>query len=98
MRNVSDKTRSENQNTHFMFNNFFPLIRAVYEKMWSNIAEAGRPGIKILRIRIACWILKSTNTHSQYVILIAFALQQWLHQRASILRYSYIVCHVNDRL
>jgi len=32
---------------------------------------------------------KATNTHSEYVILIAFSLQQWLHERASMLRYAY---------
>jgi len=26
VRHISDKIRSENQNTHFMFNNFFPKI------------------------------------------------------------------------
>jgi hypothetical protein len=36
----------------------------------------------------------ATNTHSEYVILIAFPLQQWLHKRAAILRYIYITCHV----
>jgi hypothetical protein len=34
----------------------------------------------------ARWIIKATNTHSEYVILIAFPPQQWLHERASILR------------
>jgi hypothetical protein len=28
-------------------------------------------------------------THSEYVILIAFPQQQWLHERASILFYTY---------
>ena len=37
---------------------------------------------------IAFWIPKATNTHSQYVTFIAFPLQQWLHERASILRHS----------
>jgi len=31
MKNVSDKNCIENQNAHFMFNNFFPENRAVYE-------------------------------------------------------------------
>jgi hypothetical protein len=35
-------------------------------------------------------ITKTTNTHSEYVILIAFPLQQRLHERASMLRYTYI--------
>jgi len=39
-------------------------------------------------LRTACWIPKATNTYSEYVILIALTLQQWLHKRASILRYS----------
>jgi len=34
------------------------------------------------------WIPKVTNTHSEYVILTAFQLQQWLHERASFLRYT----------
>jgi hypothetical protein len=39
-----------------------------------------------LFIRIACWIPKATNTHSEYVILIALAQLQWLHRRTSVLR------------
>ena len=41
------------------------------------------------RMRIACWTPKATNTHSQYVILIAFPLQQWLQERFSLLRYTH---------
>ena len=43
-------------------------------------------------MRIACWIPKATNTHLEYVIFIAFPLQQWLHERASLLRYTYVHC------
>jgi hypothetical protein len=46
----------------------------------------------IRRMRIAGWIPQATNTHLEYVILIAFPLQEWLHERASILRYTYIAC------
>jgi len=45
--------------------------------------------MKIWRMRITCRIPKATNAHSEYVILTAFALQQWLHERTSILRYVY---------
>jgi hypothetical protein len=45
-------------------------------------------------MRIACWIPKATNTHSGYVIFFAFPLQQWLHDSASILPYTYIACLV----
>jgi hypothetical protein len=37
---------------------------------------------------IACWIPKATDTHAEYVMLIAFPLQQWLLERASVLRYT----------
>jgi len=57
--------------------------------MWKNIVEQDRPQITIWRMRIAGWIPKATNKYSEYVILIAFPLQQWLHERASLLRYTY---------
>jgi len=63
MRNVSDKSCRENQNTHVAFSNFLEN-RAVYEKMWENIAERGRPQMTIRRMRIACWIPTATNTHT----------------------------------
>ena len=69
----------------------------VYDKMRKNIAEWGRPHFTIWLMRIARWIPKATNTHthSQCVILIAFPLQQWLHERASVLPYTYIACLVH---
>jgi hypothetical protein len=39
----------------------------------------------IRRMRFACWITKAKNTHSEYVILIAFPWEQWLSERASVL-------------
>ena len=48
----------------------------------------------IWRMRIACCITKATNTHSECIIFFAFPLQQWLHERASMLRYTYIACIV----
>jgi len=78
MRNVA-----ENQNTHFVFSNlFFPENRDVYDIVWKNIVNPNRPQMTIWHMRIACYIPKSTNTPSEYVILIAFPLQQWLHQSA----------------
>jgi len=34
-------------------------------------------------MRIACRIPKATDTHSEYLLLIAFPLQKWLQERAS---------------
>ena len=39
---------------------------------------------------IAFWIPKATNTHSEYVVLIGVPLQKWLHEHASMLRYTYV--------
>ena len=51
---------------------FFFENRAVYEIVWKNFVERGRPQMAIWRMRIACWVPKATDTHSEYVILVAF--------------------------
>ena len=63
--------------------------------MEKNIVQRDRPQI-IWRMRIACWISKvtDTDTHTEYVIRIAFPIQQLLHEDASILRYTNIACLV----
>jgi hypothetical protein len=50
--------------------------------------------VNIRRLRFVCWILKATDTHSDYVIFAAVPLQQWLRERSSVLGYTYIVCLV----
>jgi hypothetical protein len=45
-------------------------------------------------MRIALWIIEATYTHLEYVILIALPRQSWLHERASMLRYTYTSCLV----
>jgi hypothetical protein len=90
MRNVSAKICRANQNTHFMFNNFFPDNRAVYEIMWGGgyAAEPNRPHMKIRHMRFVCWIPKATNIHPEYAIFISsFSPKQpYLHECASVLR------------
>ena len=58
--------------------------------MWKNVVEPDRTRMTTWRMRVACRIPKTTNTHSEYVIPIAFPLQQWLHERASLFRSTYI--------
>ena len=55
-----------------MFNNFFFEDRAVYEVTLKNIPELCRSQMTTWRMRIACWIPKATDTHSDYVIFMAF--------------------------
>jgi hypothetical protein len=80
MRNVSNKSFREIKTNILCSLTFLEL--AFYEKMWKNSVQPGRPQMTTWRMRIACWIPKSTNTHSEYVTLNAFLLQQWLHERA----------------
>jgi hypothetical protein len=42
-------------------------------------------------------IIKATDIHSEYVILIPFPLK-WFHERASVLSYTYIACFVKPFL
>jgi hypothetical protein len=63
--------------------------------MWENVVELDRPQVTVWRMWIACWIPKTANTPSEYVVLVAFPLQQWLKKCASMLRYVYVASLVN---
>jgi hypothetical protein len=41
---------------------FLSENRAVCKEVWKNIVEPGRPQMTMRRMRVACWILKTTNT------------------------------------
>jgi len=78
--------------THILCSITFFENCAVYEKTWKNILDPDSTQMTIGRMRITCSISTATNIHWGYVILIASALQQRLHERASMLRYTYTVC------
>jgi hypothetical protein len=64
-----------------------------YQSCRDNVGKCGRDrqatNDNIIRhMRYASWITKATDTHSQYVTLIALLRQQWLRERASVLRYT----------
>ena len=95
MENVSGKSCRENRNTPYFSITFFIENLAVYMMAWKNMVKPGQATDVITwRMRSSCWRTKATDTHSEYVILIAFPLQQWLHEHASMLRYTYIACIV----
>jgi hypothetical protein len=94
MRSVSDKSCRENENTHFVINNFFKSWL-----LWNNVEKYCRAG-QATDDNMAhsnCMLDTEGNkhTHSVYVILIASPLQQWLHERPSLLRYTYSACLVH---
>ena len=60
--------------------------------MWETVEETDRPRMTVWRMRIACCLAKATDTHSEYVILFAFPLQQWLlHDCACMLHFTRAV-------
>ena len=73
-----------NIKTHMFCAIFFFEIRAFNKIIFKSTVEL----CVIWRMCRACWIPKATHEQSQYVILIAFPLQQWLHASVSMLRYS----------
>ena len=97
MGNISDKI-VEKIITHtlcsILFLSFF-ANHAVYEIMWKNFVQLGRPQMTIWRTHIVCWVPKATNTHTGCVVHIALPLQQWLHERASLLSHMHFLsCYV----
>ena len=58
--------------------------------MLKNTVEPDRPQMTTWSMRIGCWISKATDTHPEYVILIAFPLQRCLRDLASMLCHTYI--------
>ena len=93
MRNVLDESCRENQNTFLCSVTFFEN-RTVYEIIWKIIVEPENPQMTIWLMLISSWIPKATNTPLEYVLLIYFPQQKWLHERATILRYTYTACFV----
>jgi len=43
IRNVSHRLCTENQITHFVFNNFYSIIVPFYEVMWKSVVEPDSP-------------------------------------------------------
>ena len=89
-RNFSDKNCRENQNTLYVKCFFRKSCR-----LWDNVEKYGKARQVtrdiIRRMLFECWISKATDTHSEYIILIAFARQQWLRERVLML-LLYVRC------
>ena len=63
-------------------------------RLWDNLKKYDRAGQAtgdniICCMCNACWINKATNTHSEYIILIAFLLQKWLSEGLNITLYLH---------
>ena len=51
---------------------------------YSKAAKTTRENMALMRI--SSYVPKAKNTYAEYVLLIALPLQQWLHDRVSVLR------------
>ena len=95
MRNVSDRCREVKTlilcSVTFLI--ILPLIK--YLKKLCRGGQATNDNT-LWCICISCWLHKATNTYLVRIVGIAFPLQQWLHEHASVLKsYTYIACLVN---
>ena len=95
MRNVSGKSCRENQDTHFVLNFFFRKPC----RLWDNVEKYSASG-KVKWQYSLCSLHAGylrLQTHSEYVILIAFPLQQRLHKAPNVTLYvHFLYCYVLD--
>jgi hypothetical protein len=75
MKNASDQSWRENENTHFtsMFNNFScHRLRRLWDNVKKKCCRAGEAtdGTVTQRMRVACLISRATNTYSEYAIML----------------------------
>ena len=57
------QTKSEEEiKIHILCSITFFENRAVYEIMWKNVVEWGRPQMTVWHMHIACWIPRATTT------------------------------------
>jgi hypothetical protein len=107
MKNFLDRSCRETQNTHFMCSNFsFPKIVPlmgpctcvcvfiyIYIYIYSRVDKAMHDNMAHAHCMVHTYVykhtLKTCNT-------IAFSWQQWLHERASMLRYTHVQCQSLD--
>jgi len=64
---------------HILYSIKFFDSRAVYGIIWNNIIQSDRSQMTTRRMRIACWIPKATNIHSESLINISRNLIQGSH-------------------
>jgi len=74
--------------THPVCSITFFFNRAPCEIKWKNVVEPDRPHMVIWRMRILFWIIVTTDTHSEYVMIVFFSAAALLHGRSSMIRYT----------
>ena len=67
----------EKSKIYFMFHNRFPKIVLFIVKKYGRAGEVADDDV-VVRMLFPCWITTATNADSEYIILVAFLLQQCL--------------------
>jgi len=82
-----------------MFNVFFPCKSCcLWDNMIKFVTTRWATDNRIIRRTcFACRMTKATETHSEYERHSAHHCQHWLHERAWILSYIYIICLVQNQ-
>jgi hypothetical protein len=75
--------------------NNFEIIHSFFHCWAENFSENPRMAHSYCMLDTKGYRHTHTHTHSEYVIFVAFPLQQWLYERASLLRYTYTACLSN---
>jgi hypothetical protein len=83
MRSVSDRSCTENETC---IERAITLRGKVHK--YCRVGQATNDNM----VRAHCMLDK--NTHSEYVILMALLLHQWLHDGESVLSYIYICIYI----
>ena len=89
---VVEKIKTHSSSSVFYFEN-----RAFCEIMWEKHRTAGHATEEntTQRMRIACWIPKATNTHSEYVIFVFFSTAAKVARRRHHITITPNACPVS---
>ena len=83
-------------------NNGHHLQDTLFKTMWFKtshvVVSESKNKIFVSRIVFLLFTLKFREVILPHPVLIAFTLQQWLHEHASMLRYTYLACLVEHRI
>jgi hypothetical protein len=85
----SYKPYRQSHKTHILYSVTFFLNRAICMIMWKNFVDLDSHRWQYGALHAGYLRLQ---THSQFVVLTAFPLQQWLHEGASMFRDTYCAC------
>jgi hypothetical protein len=85
MRNVSDKICGENRKTHSMLGDVYLKVMLFMRwcwKTWCRVRQVTGDHT-VQHVRFTSWLTEVMDTNTEYVVLTAFPLQQWLRECTS---------------